>query len=370
MKIGIDARLYSQTGIGRYIRNLIQALSLLDRANEYVVFLLSSDYRKFKLPNKNWSKFKADVPWHSLSEQIKMPYILYRHRLDLVHFPYFNIPMLYLKPFVVTIHDLTIWQQPTGKATTRPLWYYFIKKIGYMIELYYIAKKAKHVITISQSVKKDIKKVLGLAGQRITVIYEAVDRQLLKNRAKPLVSGRYALVVGNFYPHKNLQRLIFAWKKVISHKHHEQTKLILVGPKDFFYKRLHKQLQEQKMLGKIQFVLNPGDAGLATLYKKAQFLVFPSLAEGFGLPGLEAMALGCPVICSDLPVFKEIYGEAPLYFDPQNIDSMVKVIEKGMTLAVRPRLSMIKRGQKQVSRYSWEQCARQTMQIYENCLNI
>lgn len=370
MKIGIDARLYSQTGIGRYIRNLLRHLAILDKKNEYLVFLSPEDYQKFRLPSKNWQKIKVDIAWHSFSEQIKMPFLLYKHGLDLVHFPYFNVPLLYLKPFVVTLHDLTIYKQPTGKASTRPLWYYFLKKMGYLAELWFISKKAKKVITISNFVKKDIIKILDIKAARIKVIYEAVDKKLLRGRGKNIVKSPYFLTVGNFYPHKNLTRLIFALRKLIVNPEYKDFKLLLVGPKDYFYRRLKKFLKDKNLLGRVQFILNSSDERLACFYKNAQFLLFPSLAEGFGLPGLEAMALRCPVMCSSLQVFKEVYQDVPIYFDPHDVDDIFLKLKKGLKEGKKARKERIQKGVRLASKYSWKNCAKQTLAVYESCLSL
>src|SRR3989344_5912882 len=118
MKIGIDARLINETGVGRYIRNLINVLARIDRINSYIVFVRDDSWNP---PNERWEKRIIDIPWHSISEQLIFPWLLIKEHLDLVHIPYFNVPIFYPGKFVVTIHDLTILHFDTGKATTLPL---------------------------------------------------------------------------------------------------------------------------------------------------------------------------------------------------------------------------------------------------------
>lgn len=372
MKIGIDARLYSQTGVGRYIRNLVSALAKIDRKNSYVIFLTKQDFKEFVLPNSRWQKVAADFPWHSLVEQIKMPLLLYHHHLDLMHFPYFNVPIFYFRPFVVTLHDLTVWKHSTGKATTRAFWYFLIKKLGYKIELAVIAKRTKLVITISRFVKKDIQELLKLPAEKIKVIYEAVEPGLLSGQKQNSfsIAKPYLLTVGNFYPHKNLKRLIFAWTKITAEKQWSNYRLIMVGPKDYFYRRLKKELKPKKILGKVQFILHPSDQRLAVIYRNAAGLIFPSLAEGFGLPGLEAMALGCPVVCSDLPVFHEIYGDIPFYFKPTDVDDMAETIINSLEEPIGQKKERLVKGKLLAKTYSWEKCAKETLRTYENCLSL
>jgi glycosyltransferase involved in cell wall biosynthesis len=370
MRIGIDARLYSQTGVGRYIRNLINYLAVEDQQNQYVIFLTNNDFKNFELPNDRWQKIRTNIQWHSFTEQWLMPWILYRHRLDLVHFPYFNIPLLYWKPYVVTLHDLTIWKQETGKASTRPLWYYFIKKLGYHLELYFIARKAKMIIAISQAVSLEIQKILQVPNSRIKVIYEGIDQNLLTTVTRKVAAKPYLLTVGNFYPHKNLTRLIFAFRKVVAQIKEDNLKLILVGPKDFFYYKTKKFLKEQNLLGRVQFILHPPDLILANLYRQAEGLIFPSLAEGFGLPGLEAISLQCLLACSRLKVFEEIYGPCPIYFNELDVDDMASKIlfllkESNQSKNKRRKLSW-----EWSKRYSWKKCARETLETYENCLSL
>lgn len=369
MHIGIDARLYNQTGIGRYIRNLIRSLAAIDQVNRYTVFLIESDWQKWTPPGPNWSKVRADIPWHSWREQWQMPLLLYRQHLDLVHFPYFNVPVGYRRPFVVTLHDLTILRQATGRATTRPRWYYLLKMAGYRAELRFITH-SRRMIAISETVKQDIVRSLRVAKEKITVIHEAVDQELLTAASRPLVKPPYILAVGNFYPHKNLTRLVLAVRRLTSGHRYPNLKLILAGPKDFFYSRMKKSLKELELLGRVQFVLHPSDRELAGLYRQAECLVFPSLAEGFGLPGLEALALGCPVACSDIPVFREIYQNAPVYFSPEDIAGIASALDRVLRLKTAERQKKIETGLATAARYSWEECARRTQEVYADCLGI
>jgi hypothetical protein len=172
MKIGIDARLINETGVGRYIRNLIAELGILDTKNSYVVFLRKNAYDGFMLPNVRWEKRMADIRWHSMTEQIFMPAIFNRERLDLLHVPYFNIPLFYFRKFIVTIHDLTLLHFNTGKATTLPYVLYKFRRLGYYISLLKAMFSSEKIIAVSHATKKEILDHFDVSPEHIEVIYE------------------------------------------------------------------------------------------------------------------------------------------------------------------------------------------------------
>lgn len=178
----------------------------------------------------------------------------------------------------------------------------------------------------------------------------------------------YFLYVGNAYPHKNLERLIKALNILISQ--YPNIFLILVGTEDYFYKQLKKKVEEMDLEEKVIFYGEATREKLNNLYKNALALVFPSLMEGFGLPGLEAMANGCPVVCSDIPVFREIYGEATTYFDPTDTGDIKNklVIVCSSVIERWNRGEMVKRGLEQVKKYSWQKLAQQTLEVYQSVL--
>lgn len=173
MKIGIDARLWNETGVGRYIQNLVAHLVEIDRQNHYLLFLRRKEFENIKLPSSNWEKKLADIRWHSLKEQLILPFILRREKLDLVHFPYFSVPIFYPGKFVVTIHDLILDHFDTGKASTLPLPFYKIKRLGYKIVTWLALWRAQKIITVSQSTKKEIIAHYKIAPEKIVVTYEA-----------------------------------------------------------------------------------------------------------------------------------------------------------------------------------------------------
>ncbi|MCX6792283.1 MAG: glycosyltransferase [Candidatus Gottesmanbacteria bacterium] len=172
MKIGIDARFINETGVGRYIRNLIKELGQVDTKNSYVVFLRKNAFDSFTLPNARWETRLADVPWHSVAEQLFMPAIFNREHLDLLHVPYFNVPLLYFGKFVVTIHDLTILHFDTGKATTLPYVFYQFRRLGYYVSLLKAICWSEKIIAVSETTKKEVLDHFDIPVDQIEVIYE------------------------------------------------------------------------------------------------------------------------------------------------------------------------------------------------------
>lgn len=372
MRIGIDARLYSQTGVGRYIRNLIYQLKLIDTRNYYVIFLNSKDYGKFELPSGRWEKRKVDIHWHSLAEQTKFPNIILREKCDLIHFPYFSIPLLYDGKFIVTVHDLIMNHFDTGRVSTWPTPIYKIKQLGYKIVFKNALSKSCKIITVSQASKRELIKHYHVPEDKIIVTYEASEPRLAnvdppKNLLHPTPRS-YILYVGNAYPHKNLNRLLNVFKNI--QERFPKIQLVMVGQIDTFYKRLEKETKVKKV-PRVTFTGEVTDNNLAWLYSNALCFVFPSLMEGFGLPPLEAMSYGCPVVAANVSSIPEVCDEACLYFDPTNeidIEQKITQILDDKNKILKEKL--IQKGFVQIKRYNWEKTALETLKAYESCSSL
>ncbi|MBI5122412.1 glycosyltransferase family 4 protein [Candidatus Roizmanbacteria bacterium] len=369
MRIGIDARLWNETGIGRYIRNLVENLQKIDKKNEYVLFVKTGfKDRSFGFDQDkslNWKVVETAIHWHSFEEQIKFPSILNKENLDLMHFPYFSLPIFYKKPFVVTIHDLIINNFPTGKASTLPYPLYLLKRMGYSSVLQHAVRNSRKIIVPLNAVKDDVLGTFGVSEDKIAVTYEGVsemtDGKLLK--ANPSVE-KYFLYVGNAYPHKNLERLVEAFiefKKIIK----TNIQLLLVGKNDYFYKYLRAKVNQEKIEGLV-FKHDLSDQELFELYKNANMFISASLMEGFGLPPLEAMSASCPVLLSDIPSFREVCKDAAFYFDPYSINSIKQQMELVYNLGQKAREEKIKKGLERIKYFSWQKMAEQTLKVYEN----
>jgi glycosyltransferase involved in cell wall biosynthesis len=173
MKIGIDGRLWSQTGVGRYIQELVINLAKTDKKNHYILFLRKKEFESVSLPSPTWEKKLADIRWHSLIEQLILPFTLRREHLDLLHFPYFSVPIFYPGKFVVTIHDLILDHFETGKASTLPWFAYKIKRLGYKLVMWIALHRAVKIITVSENTKKEIVDHYKINPGKVIITYEA-----------------------------------------------------------------------------------------------------------------------------------------------------------------------------------------------------
>lgn len=368
MKIGIDARLIMETGVGRYIRNLIKELGRIDSHNSYVIFLPKKAFDTFELPNTRWKKVCADVHWHTVREQIVMPRLFYSERLDLLHVPYHNPPIGYRGAMVITIHDLTILHFPTGKATTLPYVLYRLKRLGYWIELWIGLWKASKVIAVSKATKREIMDHFHIPESRICVTYEGVDTHLtsVPRREMPLISNPYVLYVGNAYPHKNIETLIHAFSQLKGVYTKNDWKLVLVGGKDYFYRRIQTLVNELHLSSSVICFGLADDRQLANLYTFANVFAFPSRMEGFGLPALEALSFGCPVLASDIPIFHEILDGKATYVNTMNskalADAMMPYLKHSVIKSRAPITTP--------THFSWSDMAQKTLLSYENSVRV
>lgn len=366
MKIGIDARLIRETGVGRYIQNLIRELTHLDTRNSYVIFLRKKDFRDFQLPNNRWAKRPADVRWHTVAEQFIMPFLYSREKLDVVHVPYFNAPIFYPGKYIVTIHDLTILHFDTGKASMLPYWLYKIRRMGYRAVLTAGVKRAAQIITVSKAVKHDIVTYFGdEIAKKTSVTYEGVDPAFLDSKFSqlpPSLKARdFFLYVGNVYPHKNIERMLEAYelyKKSVK----TPATLVFVGPRDYFYRKLEALVTSLNLDSFVLFMHDVPDSQLRSLYHSALSLLFPSRMEGFGLPALETLLTGGRVLCSDIPVFHEILGSHAVFANTKDVREFAKKMSE-----IQPGIKggiTAKDKESLLSQFSWEKMSKETIDLY------
>ncbi|MDQ3098554.1 MAG: glycosyltransferase family 4 protein [bacterium] len=370
MTIGIDARMYGESGNGRYLRNLLIQLRLTDHKNSYVIFCLQKDYDAMRLvlASDKWKLVVADFKWYTLSEQLKFPPLLYREHLDLVHFPHFNVPILYLKKFIVTIHDLTHFTFTMKRASMHNSFTYYLKHTVYSFVFWYAITFSRRIFTVSNYVKKEILKKFNCKASKIIVTYEAAEKPLFVSKdeingtLKRLhIESPYFLYVGNAHPHKNLEYLLSAFSEF--HKTVPVVHLYLVGRENYFWTTLLQWSKTNSLLYNVSYLGYRSDADLAVLYANALGYVFPSLSEGFGLPALEAMSYGCPVICSEITSLPEIAGEAALYIDPLIQESLARAMHT-LYSSSDIRLERKKLGLLQVKKFSWEEMGKLSLAAY------
>ena len=374
MTIGIDARMYrkSSAGIGRYIRNLIKNLLEIDFDNQYVLFMTKADaseIRNEKCDMRNAKIVEVDIPHYSLPEQTKLAPIIARENLDLMHFTNFNYPIRYKGKFITTIHDLTLFFFPETARQTN-----ILKQWGYKIIMKNACQNSIKIIAVSQSTKKDILKTFHLNPKKIQVIYEAADDKVFQKpilqridelRKKYRLLPNIILSVGQWRPHKNLLGLVRAFE-ILSPK--IPVSLVILGQEDPQYLELQRAIDKSPYK---RDIIRPGfveDEELAVWYLLSSVFVFPSFYEGFGLPGLEAMQVGTPVVASKAGSLPEIFSDAAGYFDPHNPQEMAQKILKILTND-KIKAELIRQGFKVAKKYSWRKTAEETLNIYKKAFS-
>lgn len=373
MRIGIDARFFGgeqSKGLGRYTQKLIEHLAKTDTKNEYVIFLQPESIPKWNINNQHFHIVPAPYHWYSFSEQLGMPWKIWRAKVDVMHFPHFNVPLFYRKPFVVTIHDLIINHFPTERATTLgPLLYTFKHMAGQLV-MHHAVKFSQRIITVSEFSKNDIVNYYHINPEKVVVTYEASEpAQEDDHRSQETVLQKYhihkpyILYIGNAYPHKNLEIMIDVMKQYKQTHKELPWQMVFVGKEDYFYARLKQLAWSKNVDDHTIFTGFVPDNDLPYLYRGALAYIFPSLYEGFGLPPLEAMTYGTPVLAANASCLPEILGDAALYFDSADVSAIIGAIHRVIEDA-ELRQALAERGFAQVQRYSWHRMMEQTLNVY------
>ncbi|NJN66030.1 MAG: glycosyltransferase family 4 protein [Chloroflexaceae bacterium] len=374
MRIGIDTRYVSDhfPGIGRYVANLVRSLSRLDHPHTLVLLthpaLPNTRHSLDALrsaPNIEWSPLPMAARPFSLAEHLLIPRRCRVLRLDLLHSPYYLKPYAGLPcPSVVTIYDLIGRRFPsTLPARTRSL---------FNLATWLALRTSAHVLTISSSARDDIITSYRVPETRLTVTHLAADQRFCPQppeaiaavRAAYHLPPRYVLYLGANKPHKNLERLVLAWAQLHEQPGQPEACLVMAGHEDPRYSQARRIVAERGLSGTTRFLPNVNEADLPGLYGGADFFAFPSFYEGFGLPPLEAMACGTPVLCANASSLPEVVGDAALLVNPSSVSDLASGLQ---TLLTNPllRADLRQRGLQQAQTFSWERTARKTLAVYE-----
>ncbi len=356
MNIAIDIRKIEDFGIGSHIWNLLKSLSQIDEENEY--FLIGYSQRSLPPLGKNFNFLKTTAGKYSLSEHIKIPFLLNKIKCDIFHSPHYVIPFFHKGLTTVTIHDVIHLLFPSY-LPLKILRYYAYFQIKRAL------KVSKVTFTVSQSSKKDIVSFFPWAEKKIEVVYNGLDERFFgKARAEICDKfkrelGNYVLYVGNIKPHKNIEVLLGAMKKL------KGMKLVIAG--GFPNKKILNKIKEEELEEKVVFMGFLSFEELSALYESSQVFVFPSLYEGFGLPPLEAMAKGIPVVASSAPSMPEILKNGAIYFNPHSEDSLLE----GMISVIEDkelRESIITEGRRVAQSYKWSESARKILSYWRSII--
>jgi glycosyltransferase involved in cell wall biosynthesis len=361
MHIVIDARIINSS-TGRYVERLLSYLQEIDTKTRYTILVPSKDLHYWKPTAPNFTVMSADFDNYSVAEQTGLLELLNKLKPDLVHFCMPQQPILYKGRSVTTFHDLTLVRTYNSDKN----WLIFKAKqlVGKQV-FKKVARKANRIIAISEYTKKDLLNFVDIPEEKISVIYEAGEITTTESKAYKLPFKQFILYVGNQSDYKNIKRLTDAHQELL--KTHPKLGLVLAGRLNEAAKKTQTYVQ-QKGYKQIHFTDFVSDPELNWLYKNTSGYIFPSLMEGFGLPGLEAMAFGAPVVSSDATCLPEVYGKAAEYFDPLSVSDMAAAIARVIDDPKR-QAQLTKAGHAQFKKYSWKKMAQETHAVYMAALN-
>jgi len=365
-KIIIDGRMLGWTGIGRYTLSLLEQLEELDTDNTYVVLIQRKDWDRWSPQKANFSRLEVTIEPYTFAEQYRLPGVLNQQRADLVHFLNFNSPILYHKRRVVTVHDLTLLDFKNYRGNGSHKLAYEIKYRAMRAVIRSAIGGATAVITDTKYNKDQLAQRGYTTASKITPIPLGLpELPLVSAATKAPQQNSYLLYVGNLYPYKNLRAIIEALPRLIEKR--PNLKLVIVGKEDVFAKELKQRARELNVTGAVVFSGFVSDAELAAYYRDATVYVFPSLSEGFGLPGLEAMGYGIPVAAAKASCLPEVYGNAAAYFNPHDVADIARVVG-GLLDDDKQRADLKRRGLAHIKTFSWRRMAEQTLEVYKAAL--
>ncbi len=376
MRIGIDVSWAQMgpSGTATYVAGLVEALTRVGAEHDYVLFTRRPERYGPALPDldrPNIARVAVDAPLTNLRQQVALPPALRRGRLDLYHSPAFflplALPLLWRGPTVVSMFDLNFLRLRENWRAGRRATY-----LSLVVQAPIAARQATRIITLSETSARDIARLLRAPPHKIAVVPAAprdTFRDLPGARAVARAResyGRFFLSVGVLAPQKNLARVLAAFARLDD----GATRLVLAGrPAGAYAEAVLRPLaRELGVEGRVVFAGATSDDELRALYHAAEALVFPSLGEGFGLPIVEAMACGCPVVTSNLSSMPEVAGDAALLVDPHDVASIAQAL-RSLLRDPALRAALVARGSARAARYTWDEAARGTLRVYEQAMD-
>jgi len=370
MRIGVEASSYYKNiaGTGVYIRSIVEIL-LRKKENKEIILFSNGRQSGLDLAKKR-NMFKRlfnalkDIIW----VQIGLPYNLIKNNIDILFCPAYIAPVLSPRPTVVTIHDASFLRYPN---TCDKLFRLYLK-----ILLPFIKRRADVILTDSFFSKNEIVELLKISPEKVQVVYCGCNKnfriiddiiEIDRMRLKYNLPKNFILHVGTLEPRKNITTLVLAFN-LLKKKELIEHKLIICGNRGWYYDDIYNKVRELKLEKEVVFTGYIPNEDLPFLYNMADVFVLPSLYEGFGLPVLEAMACGCPVVSSNTSSIPEVVGDAGILVDPYNIDEIANGILK-IIKDEELRNDLIKRGVEQSKMFSWENTAKQILDIFEETLH-
>lgn len=366
MRIAIDARMMgpmNTRGIGRYVEELIRAMLPLAPDDQFILLTRNPEASPF-LGIPNVEHLKADIQWYSLREQLEMPRLLRQASADVVHVPHWNVPLRFSHPhLVITVHDLILLHQPkSAKASTRGPIVSSLKTFGHRLTLRHAIHQARVILSPTNFVTEDIKHFYPSSASKIVFTGEGLSPLPLPDLAR-VPTSPFLFYVGSAYPHKGLDLLLDGWKELALR--HPHLFLVLAGQEDVFMARYVARVH-QEQIPRVTFPGRVTDSELAGFLSQAQAFVFPSTHEGFGLPPIEALSMGCPVVSSDSSCLPEVLPkEGVFFFRTGDKNDMIRAVDALLSQLAQARAaaqtvrSLIK------EKYQWSKVAERTLEAYQ-----
>lgn len=370
MRVMIDTR-KSGFGITSYCENLISNLARMDQDNQYVIIQNKNDRQK-TIKAENFKTVYVSYPCFSIKTLLFLHKVLHRERIDVFHSPSIMFPLFGKYPIVLTVHDLIPLKFYRGHSRYKLLPFWIIKLI-----ISTALKKANQIITASQFTRNEILNFEPFFQKKINVIHNSLSNTFRKILAKDEIQSverkfslckRIILYTGSMKPHKNIDRLLKAFYQLKQKRDVDDVCMVLGGGEKENITRLKKLAVDLGIDGKVIFTGMLRTEELAGLMNLAEVFVFPSLYEGFGLPPLEAMACGTPVVTSNVSSLPEVVGEAALLVDPLNVQELANAKHR-LLLDQKLRNKLIRKGFERIKLFSWEKTARETLQVYKTTIN-
>lgn len=371
MRIAIDIRRIADFGVGTYIRNIIRALGRLDGANNYFLIGAPERVREIGALPGNFRALPFFADPRSVQGYIGFRRLLSRLHCDLVHIPHlFWFPRSLPCPYVMTVHDvLEHLSRGNRSGVGRSAHFYLTRRV---------LRGAARIFAVSNFTKKDIEKLFGIPGEKIEVVYNAIDDRFRRGHASPadhqFIAERYQvnypflLYAGRISPHKNVVRIIEAFSalkaELAKEGEYENLKLIIIGDDLSSHPDVRRTVIRSGVQHDVRFLGFVPIEVLSIFYDAAKVFVFPSLYEGFGLPPLEAMAHGTPVVTSNTSSLPEVVGKAAILVNPENIFDIMRALHR-VLLDQGLRDKLKQRGYEQAQKFSWDAAAKRILQVYE-----
>jgi glycosyltransferase involved in cell wall biosynthesis len=371
MRIALDIRRAGDFGIGTYLRNILPQLARLDSENEYLLIGEQRHLDQIGPLSENFRLLPYAAEPGSFRTHVHLPLLLENHKIELLHMPWFYAPAVVPCRLVITVHDLTEIAAPRVGASpavqVARLW--FARRA---------LQRADRILAVSKCAKHELERGFGVASYKIEVIYNAVDEKFLSEPlpqdgeqilARHAIDSPYVLYAGNIRPQKNLARLIEAFAVVKQELRHDprfaNLKLIVIGDSLAPHPDLRRAVVRTRLREDVRFLGFVPLSVLRTFYAHARAFLFPSLYEGFGLPPLEAMAHGVPVLAADTSALPEVLGDAALLVNAENVFDLARGIEQIVTDDFTRQL-LIAAGAKLIRKYSWARSAAEVLAVYES----